>query len=60
MTGRRYLHFVSYDPRVKDTGLRLIVVTVERDEEFIARLESSVVRFVKVLLQAIQALSERA
>jgi putative phage-type endonuclease len=59
VTGRRYLHFVSYDPRVKDTGLRLIVVPVERDDEFIARLESSVVRFVKVLLQAIQTLSER-
>ena len=60
MTGRTYSHFVSYDPRVKDTGLRLIVVPVARDDEFIARLECSVVRFVKVLLQAIQTLNERA
>lgn len=59
VTGRRYSHFVSYDPRVKDLGLRMIIVPVERDEEFIARLEASVVRFVKVLLGAIQSLSER-
>jgi hypothetical protein len=37
-----------------------LAAAVTRDEEFIARLECSVVRFVKVLLQAIQTLNERA
>jgi predicted phage-related endonuclease len=59
VTGRQWSHFVSYDPRVKNAGLRMIVVPVERDEEFIGRLETAVTRFVRVLLEAIQELGGR-
>ena len=59
ITGRKWLHFVSYDPRVKDTGLRLIVVPVERDEEYIARMETAVTRFVRTMLEAIETLSQK-
>lgn len=59
VTGRKWSHFVSYDPRVKDTALRLIVVPVERDEEFIGKLEQAVTRFVRVLLESIQELGGR-
>jgi hypothetical protein len=54
-----YSHYVSYDPRVKETKLRLIVVPVQRDEIFIAELEEKVTRFVRVLLESIQELSGR-
>jgi putative phage-type endonuclease len=59
ITGRSWLHFVSYDPRVKDTGLRLIVVPVERDEEYIEKMESSVRKFVRTMLEAIENLNGR-
>lgn len=59
VTGRKWSHFVSYDPRVKDTALRLIVVPVERDEEFIVTIEAAVKRFVGALLRAVQELEGR-
>lgn len=60
VTGRRWSHFVSYDPRVQDEKLRLVVVPVSRDKEFIAELDAAVTRFVRVLLQSIETLNERS
>lgn len=42
ITGRKACNFVSFDPRVLDERLRLFVTKVERDDEYIAKLEAAV------------------
>jgi len=49
ITGRQRCHFVSYDPRVLDDRLRLFTAIVERDEDYIAKLDAA----VRDLLQAV-------
>lgn len=44
VTDRKWSDFVSYDPRVSDVNLDLVVVRVERDEELIAEMEAAVAR----------------
>ncbi len=44
-TGRAWCDFVSYDPRFPEL-LRLHIVRVERDAEYIASVESEVVEFL--------------
>ncbi len=56
VTGRKWSHFVSYDPRIKDTAIRLIIVPVQRDEEMIAKIDAAVRRFVRLLLESVEAL----
>lgn len=58
VTNRTWLDFASYDPRIREESLRLVVVPVDRDESFIAKLESTVRDFVVGLLQGIEQLAE--
>ena len=59
VTKRSRWYFASYCPYIQEPALRMVIVPVERDEEFIGRLEAAVTRFVTVLLQSIQELSGR-
>lgn len=45
VTGRKWVDYVSFDPRCPD-GLQLFIQTVERDNEYIAALEFEVVKFL--------------
>ena len=46
VTGRKHCYFVSYDPRYVDEHLRLFVVKVERDDEYIAMLKVEIEKFL--------------
>lgn len=46
VTGRQYCDFVSFDPRLPE-DLQLFVIRVERDDEYIAKLEEEVSAFLK-------------
>lgn len=46
VTGRQYCDFVSFDPRLPE-DLQLFVTRVERDDEYIAKLEEEVSAFLK-------------
>jgi putative phage-type endonuclease len=41
ITGRKACNFVSYDPRVIDERLQVFVGKVERDDEYIAKLDAA-------------------
>lgn len=41
VTGRKWIDFVSYDPNTKD-ALKLLIIRVYRDEEFINNLEAEI------------------
>ena len=61
VTGRDWCDFVSYDPRMPD-GLRLFVVRVGRDEEYIALMFKEVAAFeaaVQVLVERLKAIQAR-
>ena len=45
-TGRKWCDFVSFDPRMPE-GLQLFVKRVERDDQYIAMLESEVATFLQ-------------
>lgn len=45
ITGRTWCDFVSFDPRMPE-HLRLFVQRIERDDEYIARLEGDVIQFL--------------
>jgi putative phage-type endonuclease len=47
-TGRKWCDFVSFDPRVDD-GLKLFVVRIQRDSEYIKMLEDEVIKFLREL-----------
>lgn len=44
--GKKYCDFVSFDPRLPE-DLQLFIVRVERDDEYIAKLEEEVSAFLK-------------
>lgn len=44
VTGRQWAHFVSYDPRMPE-HLRLLIVDVRRDNEYIEKLEAAILGF---------------
>lgn len=46
VTGRKYCDFVSFDPRLPE-DLQLFIVRVDRDDEFIAKIEEEVSTFLK-------------
>ena len=52
--GRRWVDFVSYDPRFPP-GLQLFVVRAKRDETYIKELETE----VRVFLAGVDAMIER-
>lgn len=45
ITGRLWCDFVSYDPRLPENA-RLIVIHVERDDEYIKNLENEIIGFL--------------
>lgn len=45
IAGRRWVDFVSYDPRMPER-MQLYVQRIERDEKYIERLEAEVVKFL--------------
>ena len=49
VTGKDLCHFVSYDPRYKDPDKQLIVIDVERDEEYIERMQEKCTKFYSLL-----------
>lgn len=57
-TGRKFCDFVSFDPRLPEE-MRLFVKRVERDEVFIATLESEVQKFLHELEEKVKALRAR-
>lgn len=54
-TGRKWCDFVSFDPRMPQ-GLQLFVKRVERDDEYIAELESEVAAFLQEVSDKVQKL----
>jgi len=47
-TSRKWCDFVSFDPRVDD-GLKLFVVRIQRDSDYIKMLEDEVMKFLREL-----------
>ena len=47
-TNRKWCDFVSFDPRVDD-GLKLFVVRIQRDSDYIKMLEDEVMKFLREL-----------
>ena len=45
VTGRKWNDFCSFDPRFPD-GLQLLIIRVNWDEEFVAKLESEAIKFL--------------
>ena len=61
LTGRQWIDFVSFDPRLED-GLRLFIVRVHRSEEALAFYAGKVQHFLKEVeaeLATVQALRYR-
>lgn len=54
-TGRAWCDFVSYDPRLPD-AMQLFVKRVDRDDAYIAQLETEVAAFLNEVRQTIDAL----
>jgi hypothetical protein len=49
ISGRKWLDFVSYDPRFEDIGLELSITRVERDDVFISELEARALAFWEII-----------
>lgn len=50
INGRQWCDFISFDPRIEGKG-RFFVVRVERDDEYIAKLQDKLTNFVNKLDQ---------
>lgn len=59
VTGRSWWDFVSYDPRLP-SHLELYVERIQRDEEYIAKLRTEVIRFINECDEMIERLNRRA
>jgi len=59
VTGRRWVDFVSYDPRFPP-GLQLFIIRVERDEDYIKLLEAEVKTFLAEVDAMVERLMKRA
>lgn len=57
ITGRQYTDYVSYDPRVKNPELRMMRVTLERNESQMDELWSKITKFENLIHRKIQELS---
>jgi putative phage-type endonuclease len=55
ITGRQYCDFVSFDPRLPE-DLQLFIVRVDRDNEYIAKLEEEVVVFLNEVEETVNKL----
>jgi hypothetical protein len=59
VTKRKFCYFISYDPRFEDEHLRLFVVKVERDEEYIAKLETEIKKFLVEVQEIVDVLKAK-
>jgi putative phage-type endonuclease len=57
MTGRKWCDFVSYDPRLPENA-QMIIIHVQRDEDFIRELESEIRQFIKEVNQQVKFIKE--
>jgi putative phage-type endonuclease len=55
VTGRQYCDFVSFDPRLPE-DLQLFIVRVDRDNEYITKLEEEVVAFLNEVEETVTKL----
>ena len=46
ITGREWIDFVMFDPRLKPVGKELFIERVRRDEDFIADMEAGLMSFI--------------
>ena len=58
VTGRKWCDFVSFDPRLPD-GLQILIVRLERDDEYIEKLEARVIKFLDEVNSAVTGLKEK-
>lgn len=58
VTGRKWCDFVSFDPRLPD-GLQILIVRLDRDDEYIEKLEARVVKFLDEVNSAVNGLKEK-
>lgn len=58
VTGRKWCDFVSFDPRLPD-GLQILIVRLERDDEYIEKLEARVIKFLDEVNSAVNGLKEK-
>jgi hypothetical protein len=58
VTGAKWCDFVSFDPRVPE-DLQLLVVRVERDQEYIDSMEAEVKQFLSEVLDLFNQLKAR-
>lgn len=58
ITGRKWCDFVSYDPRMP-SGLRLFIKRVERDDEYVALLETEVTKFLDEVKEEVEILTNK-
>jgi putative phage-type endonuclease len=59
ITGRAWVDFISYDPRLPEK-MQLHVQRIERDEEYIKTLEKEVAKFLAEIDQTIEQLTRKA
>ena len=59
VTGRTHWHFASYDPRMPESH-RLLIIPVERDDAFIAQLESAALRAEAQVQAMLESLMEKS
>lgn len=45
VTGRKWWKYILYDPRVKQYEKQMIIITVQRDEDYIKDLETKLIMF---------------
>ena len=49
LTGRKWLDFVMFDPRLETVGKSLFIKHVTRDEAFIEKMEADLMRFTRLV-----------
>lgn len=58
LTGRKWLHFVMYDPRLASVGKSLFIKRVQRNEAFIEKMEADLLKF-SALVREFSAVIQR-
>lgn len=59
-TGRKWVGFVAYDPRIRDESKRLFLRKFEPDAEYLAKVEAEAVKFLDELDAAFDLFVTRA
>lgn len=57
ITGRKWGHFVSFDPRLPENA-NFIMIHVDRDDDYIAKLEAEITRFLQQVEQEAKFVTE--